>query len=114
MNYQNHLGIVALSVFNTTTDSFIRAGLQRHGRLAHPLSQPVHASTPAYNKEDNLLVRTVLQHCSRLICLFPAAHSLVIDFSFTMVIINSVVDNFWPDILGEIHPVYFYITYYFL
>ena len=42
------------------------------------------------------------------------AGSPMIDFSFTMVIINSVVDNFWPDILGEIHPVYFYITYCFL
>ena len=44
----------------------------------------------------------------------PAANSDVIDFSFTVVIVNSAVDNFWPNISGEIHPVYFYITYCFL
>lgn len=43
----------------------------------------------------------------------PAADSGVIDFSDTVVIINFAVDNFWPDISGEIHSVYFYITYCF-
>ena len=43
----------------------------------------------------------------------PTADSAVIDFSFTMVIINSAVDDFWFNISSEIHPVYFYITYYF-
>ena len=41
----------------------------------------------------------------------PAADSAVIDFSFTVMIINSAVDNFWPDISGEINPVNFYILY---
>ena len=43
-----------------------------------------------------------------------AADSAMIDFSFMMVIINIVVDVNWPDISGEIHPVYFYIIYCFL
>jgi len=40
--------------------------------------------------------------------------SPVINFSFTAVIINSAVDNYWPDVSGEIHPICFYITYCFL
>ena len=51
---------------NTSADLSVRAALQRHGRLARPLSRPVHASAPAYNKEDNLLVHTGLQHRGRL------------------------------------------------
>ena len=35
----------------------------------------------------------------------------MIGFSFTVMIINSAVDNFWPDISGEINPVNFYILY---
>ena len=38
----------------------------------------------------------------------PTADSVMINFSFTVMIINSAVDNFWPNISGEIHPVYFY------
>ena len=39
----------------------------------------------------------------------PTVDPAVIDFSFTMVIIHSEVDNFWFNISGEIRPVYFYI-----
>ena len=42
------------------------------------------------------------------------ANSAVIKFSFTMVIINSTVDNPWHDTSGEIHPIYFilYIAFF--
>ena len=70
-----------------TAGSCIRTGLQRGRQLAHPhrftTSRPIHLFA-------------------------PTADSAVTDFSFTGVIINSAVDNFWPDISGEIHPVYFY------
>ena len=38
-------------------------------------------------------------------------NSVVIDFSFTVMMINSAVNKFWPNISGAIHPVYFYILY---
>ena len=66
--------------------SSVRAALQRHGWLARPPSWPIHVSTLVYN---------------------AVADSVVINFSFTMVIINSTVDNPWHDISGEIHPIYF-------
>ena len=79
--------------YNVVAVSRGRIGLQRRGRLSCPhrfkTPRPTDLSTPAANSD-------------------------VIDFSFTMVIINSTVDNFWPDISGEVHPVYFYITYCFL
>ena len=50
-------------------DSPVRTALQRRGRLARPPSWPVHASAPAYNAEDNLLVRTGSQRLGRFICL---------------------------------------------
>ena len=34
---------------NAPADSPVRATLQRHGRLTHPPSRPVHVSAPAYN-----------------------------------------------------------------
>ena len=75
------------------TGSRVHAGLQWGGQLAHPhrltLSRPTHLSV-------------------------PAADSAMVDFSFTMKIINSAVDNYWPNVSGEIHPIYFYITYCFL
>ena len=54
-------------------------------------------------------------HCrGRLICLAAATDSAMSDFSFTMVIINPAVDINWPNISGEIHPVYFilYIAFF--
>ena len=70
--------------------SCVRAGLQRGGQLARPhrltTPRPAHLSA-------------------------PVADSAVIDFSFTVMIINSAVDNFWLDISGEINPVNFYILY---
>ena len=54
-----------------STDS--RTGSQRRGRLSRPrrLTTPwlYLVTTPAYNKEDNLLVRTGLQRHGRFICL---------------------------------------------
>ena len=52
----------------------VRAGLQT--------SQPTHPSAPVYH---------------------AAAGSPVINFSFTAVIINSAMDNYWPDASGDIH-----------
>ena len=46
---------------NVPADSPVCTTLQHHGRLARPPWPPVHASTPAYNVEDNLLGRTGLQ-----------------------------------------------------
>ena len=54
-----------------STDS--RTGLQRRGRLSRPRRLttlwPSLATTPAYNKEDNLPVCTGLQRHGRFICL---------------------------------------------
>ena len=33
----------------------------------------------------------------------PSGDSSMVDFSFTMVTINSMVDNFWPNISGDIY-----------
>ena len=51
---------------------------------------------------------------SRLSVYNAMADSVVINFSCTMVIINSTVDNPWHDISGEIHPIYFilYIAFF--
>ena len=50
--------------------SLDRAGLQRRGRLSRPrqftMPWPSFMTTPVYNKEDNLLVHTGLQHRGRL------------------------------------------------
>ena len=59
-------------------------------------------------------VHAGLQCRGRFICLAAAADLAMIDFSFTMVIINPAVDINWPNISGEIHLVYFYIIYCFL
>ena len=76
-----------------TTGSRIRTGLQCGGQIARP-------HRPIISR---------LTHLSA-----PTADSPMIYFRFTMVIINSVVDNYWPVVSGEIHPVYFYIIYCFL
>ena len=72
------------------------------------------------------LVRTSLQCGGQFACLhrftkpqpthlsISVADSLVIGFNLAAVIINSAVDNYWPDVSGEIHPICFYITYCFL
>ena len=41
----------------------------------------------------------------------PAAESAMIDLSFTMMIINSAVDNYWPDASGDIHPSLFLLSH---
>ena len=42
------------------------------------------------------------------------ADSAVINFSITVVIINSMADNFWPNTSGDIHlKIYFISAYYF-
>ena len=110
---------------NAPADSPIRAALQCHGRLARPPSRPAHTSATGLQCDGQLtrppprptrrprrlpLLRltrpTAPAHLSA-----PAADSAVIGFSFTVMIINSAVDNFWPDISGEINPVNFYILY---
>ena len=48
-----------------------------------------------------------LQHHDRFICLLPQLARPWLISIFTMVIINSTVDNRWQDISGEIHPIYF-------
>ena len=52
--------------YNAMSVSHDRAGLQRRGRLSRPhqftTQWPSFMTTPAYNKEDNLLARTGLQH----------------------------------------------------
>ena len=52
---------------NAPADSPVRTALQHHGRIARPPLQPVHASTPVCNAENNLLVRTGVQRYGRLI-----------------------------------------------
>ena len=66
--------------------SCVRASLQHGGCLAH-------------------LHRLIMSRLTHL----PAAadDSDMIDLNFTMVIINSAVDNYWHDISGETHPIYF-------
>ena len=99
---------------NMSAESPVRAALQRHGRLARPPLPPVHVSAPVYNAKDNLLVCTVVQTLRPIHPSARMADSPVIDFSFTVVIINSAVDIFWLNISGEIHPLYFHIMYCFL
>ena len=76
-----------------TAGSRMRTDLPRGGQLAR-LHRPIISR---------------LTHLSAL-----TADSPIIYFHFTMVIINSAVDNYWPDVSGEIHPVYFYVMYCFL
>ena len=54
---------------NAPANSPVCTTLQHHGRLARPPWPQVHASAPVYNTEDNLLVRTGLQHRGRFNCL---------------------------------------------
>ena len=63
-----------------TAGSRIRTGLQGGGQLARP-------HRPIISRLTHLSV--------------PTADSGVIDFSFTGVIINSAVDNFWSIISGR-------------
>ena len=83
--------VVVQFFINAPADSPVCAALQRHGRLARPPSPPVHVSAPVYNVKDNLLVCTVVQTPRPIHPSARMADSLVIDFSFTMVIINSAV-----------------------
>ena len=72
--------------------------------LSHRLTipRPSLATTPAYNKEDNLPVRTGLQHRGRFI------YRLARDwFQLHHGDHQLHGDNYWPDASGEIHPVYF-------
>ena len=73
--------------YNTVAVSRDHASLQQGGQLASPhwltMPRPVHASSPAYNVEDNLLVRTGLQTPWPVYLFGPAADSPVRDFSFT-------------------------------
>ena len=66
--------------------SCVRASLQHGGCHAH-------------------LHRLIMSRLTHLPA--AAADSDMIDLNFTMVIINSVVDNYWHDISGETHPIYF-------
>ena len=51
--------------------------------------------------------RKVAESYNRIVILT----TLVIDFSFTVVMVNPAVDINWPDISGEINPVNFSILY---
>jgi len=86
---------------NTSADLPVRATLQCHGRLARPLSLPVHAFAVPYNIAADSSVCSrgwlshdwfQLHHGDRQLC----------------------GDNYWPDASGEIHPVYFilYIAFF--
>ena len=72
------------------TGSRVRAGLQRGGQFA----RPHRFTTP---RPDH-----------------PSAHladSAVINFSITVVIINSMADNFWPNTSGDIHLKYILLVH---
>ena len=77
------LGLLQLIGTVPVIDSPIRTALQRHGRLARPPSPPVHASAPAYNAEDSLLVRTGSQTPWPVYLSAPTADSPVKGSSFT-------------------------------
>ena len=68
---------------NAPADLPVRTALQRRGRLARPPSRPVHAFAPAYNAEDNLLVRTGSQTPWLVYLSAPTADSPVKGSSFT-------------------------------
>ena len=90
---------------NAPADSHVCAGLQCDGRLTRPPPWPT-------RRPSGLLLLRLTRPTA------PAydatAGSPVINFSFTAVIINSAVDNYWPDASGDIHPVYFilYIAFF--
>ena len=48
---------------NTSTDLPVRAALQRHGRLARPLSRPTHPSAPVYKCHGQLVRPTKNTRC---------------------------------------------------
>ena len=76
--------------YNVVTVSRDRTGLQRRGRLSHPHRFKMLRST----------------HLSA-----PTDDPPVIDFNFTVVIINSAVDNFWHDTSGDIHLKYILLAH---
>ena len=87
-----------------STDS--RTGLQRRGRLSRPrrltTPWPSLATTPAYNKEDNLPVRTDLQRRGRFTRERLQLH---------LAIINFMADYFRPSTSGDIHLKYILLVH---
>ena len=87
---------------NAPADSHVCAGLQCDGRLTRPPPWPT-------RRLSGLLLLRLTRPTA------PAydatAGSPVINFSFTTVIINSVMDNYWPNASGDIHPSLFLLSH---
>jgi len=87
---------------NAPADSHICAGLQGDGRLTRPPPWPT-------RRLSGLLLLRLTRLTAPAID--ATAGSPVINFSFTAVIINSAVDNYWPDASGDIHPSLFLLSH---
>ena len=87
---------------NAPADSHVCAGLQCDGRLTRPPPWPT-------QRPSGLLLLRLTRPTA------PAydatAGSPVSNFIFTAVIINSAVDNYWPDASGDIHPSLFLLSH---
>ena len=87
---------------NAPADSHVCADLQCDGRLTRP------PPWPTRHPSGLLLLRLTRPTAPAY---DATAGSPVINFSFTAVIINSVMDNYWSDASGDIHPSLFLLSH---